>query len=529
MKLLLVDDEQHVREGIRAEVNWIETGILQIEVARNGLIGLERAKEFEPNIVLTDVRMPKMNGIDMAFAIRDRFPECSIIFMSGYSDKEYLKSAITLKAISYVEKPIELEELSAALKEAVSIQAELLERQEESRELAGRLERSMEAYRNELMLDLTKKNFDHWHREEEIYAAFPQMKEGDSYVVCMAEILGYSHDGAEEENLQKTIIKEMEEEMHRRHIPACIGRKEDNLLLIFIALSEYSKNRLGGAGERAIELIKGLLDQHCFYVLASGNRVPDIFHIYESYNNAAAVLLSAFYYQQNCCLIFNTEKSGICIPGDRELEQFSSLLEHGDFETAADFVSELVQRIVDKPDTFIYAVKNFFNRLLLLLVKRAKEREVSQFAQENDETVSDAVWKQRFLSQIEAEVVEKLQLYFQNKVQAGQKQQLSDKIKYYVTCHYREPDLSLATIAQKLEITSSYLCSIFKKETDMTLTGYITEYRMEHAKRYLLEEKRKIKEIAFLTGYSDCNYFIKVFKKYTGVTPAEYRKEVFHE
>lgn len=529
MKLLLADDEQHVREGIRTGINWLETGITQVETARNGLLGREIAMEYEPDIVLTDVRMPKMNGIDMAFAIRDRFPECSIIFMSGYSDKEYLKSAITLKAISYVEKPIDLEELSAALREAVQIQREKLERQKENQELAGRLERSMEAYRNELMIDLTKKNFSHWHREEEVYAAFPQMGEGSSYLVYLVEILGYSYDGGEEENLQKKISKETEDELRRQNVPACIGRKDENMLLIFVSLSEYSKNRLGDAGERVTEILKELLSRHCFYVLAAGTRVPDMLQIYESYNHAATVLLSAFYYQQNCCLVSQTEKRGVCIPGEKELEQFSSLLEHGDFETAADFVSELVQRISAKPDTFIYAVKNFFNRLLLTLVKRAKEKGIPQFEQEDEESVSDVIWKQRFLSQIEAEVVEKLQLYFESKVQAGQKQLISDKIKYYISCHYREPDLSLATIAQKLELTSPYLCSVFKKETDMTLTNYITEYRVEQAKKYLLEENRKIKEIAFLTGYSDCNYFIKVFKKQAGVTPAEYRKEVWHE
>ena len=91
---------------------------------------------------------------------------------------------------------------------------------------------------------------------------------------------------------------------------------------------------------------------------------------------------------------------------------------------------------------------------------------------------------------------------------------------------FREPDLSLATIAQKLELTSPYLCSTFKKETNTTLTNYIMEYRVEQAKKYLQKENYKVKEAALLTGYSDCNYFIKVFKKCEGITPAEYKKEI---
>lgn len=121
MKLLLVDDEAHVREGICARISWEKLGITELKTAKNGCVGLELSREFKPDIVLTDVRMPRMDGIEMAFAIREELPDCCIIFMSGYSDKEYLKSAITLKAISYVEKPMDLDELFDAIAKAVQL------------------------------------------------------------------------------------------------------------------------------------------------------------------------------------------------------------------------------------------------------------------------------------------------------------------------------------------------------------------------------------------------------------------------
>ena len=120
INLLIVDDEIFTREGLLEMLPLDQLGITETRQAFDGIDALNVAKDFEPNILLTDVRMPRMNGIELAFEIRKLYPECSIIFMSGYSDKEYLKSAIALKAITYVEKPIELDELEDAIKSAIS-------------------------------------------------------------------------------------------------------------------------------------------------------------------------------------------------------------------------------------------------------------------------------------------------------------------------------------------------------------------------------------------------------------------------
>ena len=104
MKLLIVDDEKLTREGIRDSLNLESLGISQVLLEDDGIHGLKTALEEEPDIVLTDVRMPRMNGVQMAERILKELPGTSIIFMSAYSDKEYLKAAIKLKALGYVEK-----------------------------------------------------------------------------------------------------------------------------------------------------------------------------------------------------------------------------------------------------------------------------------------------------------------------------------------------------------------------------------------------------------------------------------------
>lgn len=120
VKLLIADDESFTRQGILETIPWKALNISEVREAYDGQNALEIIKDFEPDILLTDVRMPRLNGIELSFKVRELYPNCSIIFMSGFSDKEYLKSAIHLKAISYVEKPIDLDELEISIRNAVT-------------------------------------------------------------------------------------------------------------------------------------------------------------------------------------------------------------------------------------------------------------------------------------------------------------------------------------------------------------------------------------------------------------------------
>ena len=127
MKLMIVDDEKLTRDGLVNSIEWGELGIDAVAQADDGLHGYELSKAFRPDIVLSDVRMPRMTGIEMAEKLQADNGNVSIIFMSGYSDKEYLKAAIKLKAVSYVEKPIDLEEIKEAVRRACREVAEARE------------------------------------------------------------------------------------------------------------------------------------------------------------------------------------------------------------------------------------------------------------------------------------------------------------------------------------------------------------------------------------------------------------------
>ncbi len=117
--VLIVDDETMPRTVLCEHLPWKELSVTQILQASDGAEGIEQARLFRPDIIISDIKMPRCNGIEMAAAIREFLPQCQFIFLSGYTDKEYLKGAIKVKAASYVEKPIDLDEITAVVQEVV--------------------------------------------------------------------------------------------------------------------------------------------------------------------------------------------------------------------------------------------------------------------------------------------------------------------------------------------------------------------------------------------------------------------------
>lgn len=118
--VLIVDDEAMPRTVLQKHIPWGELSVSNVYLATDGTEAVEQARRFRPEIIISDIRMPRLNGLEMAAAVREFLPACQFIFLSGYSDKEYLKSAIKLRAVNYVEKPLDLEEITAAVREVTT-------------------------------------------------------------------------------------------------------------------------------------------------------------------------------------------------------------------------------------------------------------------------------------------------------------------------------------------------------------------------------------------------------------------------
>lgn len=121
LTVLIADDETIPRNTLKEHLPWDRLGVAKVVLASDGQEAVEQARLYRPDIVISDVKMPHLNGLEVAAAVREFLPTCQFIFLSGYTDKEYFKGAIKLKAASYVEKPIDLEEVTAAIQDVVNV------------------------------------------------------------------------------------------------------------------------------------------------------------------------------------------------------------------------------------------------------------------------------------------------------------------------------------------------------------------------------------------------------------------------
>ena len=181
LTLMIVDDERMTRESLAKYVAWSTVHIGSVRTARNGIEALAMADQDPPEILLTDVRMPRMNGLELAARVKTLNPYCKVVFLSGYADKEYLKEAIHLQAVSYVEKPVDLEEVKEAVRMAVAaferdagvdreeITRRLVTGDEEARSLVGSFEPhtsfTAAALRLEWSDALEERERPHWRRK----------------------------------------------------------------------------------------------------------------------------------------------------------------------------------------------------------------------------------------------------------------------------------------------------------------------------------------------------------------------------
>ena len=120
MRLLIVDDEPYTREGLKEEIDWKKLGIDEILDADDGETARNMLEWFQPDLVITDIRMPNMDGISFAENFKEKCPESQLIFMSGYMEIEYLKKALKLSAVDFIEKPLDMDEVVEAARKALN-------------------------------------------------------------------------------------------------------------------------------------------------------------------------------------------------------------------------------------------------------------------------------------------------------------------------------------------------------------------------------------------------------------------------
>ena len=502
MKLLIVDDEKLTREGIRDSLGLESLGISQVLLEDDGIHGLKTALEERPDIVLTDVRMPRMNGVQMAERILKELPGTSIIFMSAYSDKEYLKAAIKLKALGYVEKPLDMEELASAVKEAVDSS-----RNEKISQAAARLQEKEQLGHLSLLLS---------QPEEESLIKAGQLAAdlglSITHTTCFCCIIidCVTPLSALPEEQMDGIRDYFMEYLTSMDISQAYVLRGDHRIIVFLhsPVRPADKTLYDCAGLLAQKLIK-----ICPFFISLGPVVSGMDRAHLSYQEASEHLKEAFFHDYGFILTRNMETAVFRPPADLLLE-FSMALSEKQEEEALDIVRRLYESFVPNDMIGPSQVKDIYYKYFSKLDEHGLGSYISLWQKEGleSESIWEGVMNCTILRELNDLLAAKVRLFFERLRGNSVGNPVVFQIKEYIHKNYAVPSLSVPDVSEYVRLSSSYVCTIFKNETGQTLNQYLTDYRIKMSKQFLSDPRYKIADISSKVGYSDGNYYSKTMQ-----------------
>lgn len=534
IKIFLVEDEVVMRNGIKNNIPWEKEGLLFAGEASDGELAYPLIKKVQPDILITDIRMPFMDGLELSELVKKEFPRIKIIILSGYNEFDYAKQAIHIGVTDYLLKPI----TASKLLEAVKKVAEVIEREREEENMLERYRLEMAENtvldRQRLFKDLVTSRIsfkEALERGEQL-----GMELSASFYQLMLFKLIPSGPSSVWSDRVLSCQEAIEERMEGRQHILVFDRGEEGWAFILTGESEQEVERrtrdcAAGLGD----LVRTYKDIQFFGSIGGCvNRLGDL---QQSYGQAGRAFASRFFSEMNQVVSYSEMEQVYSAAGEaidihsvdgskvnrRTLEHF---LKQGTVEEAASFVEEYFQNIGEKNyhsfmfrqyiimDCYLCA-RTFLEELGMDM--KNLPREVTDMEGTLKESHSMETLKERLVSLF------KETMSLRDGQTASKYSQVLEEAMAFIRENYAKEEISLNTVASRVNISPSYFSSIFSQEMGVTFVEYLTSVRMERAKELLMCSNMKTSEIGYEVGYKDSHYFGYLFKKTVGCTPKEYR------
>ena len=526
-KVILVDDEEEVREAIRKRINWEEIGFTVAGTAENGEDALELAETCEPDVVMTDIQMPFMDGLTLLRKLKERFPDLRSVIFSGYDDFEYAKEAIRLESEEYILKPVDAEELRKVFIRIKERLDEQIRQRRNVEQLSKYYEDSRPMMKDQLIIGLLEGRelqFD----LERYQRDFDLQIESAFYCAGAFRITPIKD---ETENLDKNLmavsLKQMVTERFKDVLPieALVYLDTVSVLARLKSTKQYSD-------------FVAEMDRICRIAHRSlgANVCAGIGRVYgnaESIHTSFLEAKDAFHHR-----IFVGENQAICINdvdptshiedyiSEKQIRHIIRQVKIGTDESLEREIRDFIEKL-KKSDFGPGQLQIFYAEFVVELLRLMRGHNIN-IAETELGTINTNKEMEGFASLDEfADRLIGLANSIREKISSTRldtTKRLAEDAKQYIADHYNESGLSVDDICSHLGVGTSYFSSIFKKETGMSFITYLTNYRMNEAQRLLDSTDEKSYIIAGLVGYEEPNYFSYVFKKHFGISPSKYRQ-----
>ena len=538
-RIILVDDEEEVRKSIIRKIDWTSVGFTVVGDAENGEEALEKIEGLEPDVVLTDIRMPYMDGLTLAERIRQKYPSMKIVIFSGYDDFEYAKGAIKLNVTEYILKPVNVEELTAILKRIKTNLDEEIEQKRNVTLLRENYRKSLPILREQFLKDLISR---------------PMEKET---VLDLVEEYGIPLAGAKK---WIAIAVELEQELAQEDAPLPLHEEKNLIPISVIQIMEenlkpyyrFSLVSFSGTAEAEIAGIvavdngnsqTGLIDilgDICKEIrklvkvpvtIGIGHSAAELGNISVSFKSALDALgYRAIVGTGGTIYINDVEpvSGGKLQFGGEDESAFVQAIKFGPEEKIEEAVQQIVKRMSDarvhvrQYQAYVLSVANCMIQLTQQYDLNLEEIFADDPLGLDPFTVIQQALNRDNFSRWLYQAALKINGAM-NRERDNTARQVMEKAKQYIMDNYQDPDLSVEQICRYLHMSPAYFSTMFKKATGQTYVAYLTEIRLNKAVELLNMTDDKTYVIASKVGYQEQNYFSYVFKKRFGVSPTKFR------
>ncbi|MGO4542947.1 response regulator [Paenibacillus sp. 2TAB19] len=526
-KIMLVDDEILVRESIRDCINWEKEGFIYCGDASDGEVALPLIEQLEPDILITDIKMPFMNGIELCEIVRTRMPDVKIIILSGHDEFEYARAALRVGAMEYCLKPVSAADIIRLLQETSKVIDK--ERQEREQRLlllqmqSNNAVKSQQKLLNDLCCGLIA-TAEAMHTAAQLNVTL----HAKHYVTAITDIRGI--DGRE--RLNADLIQEAEQFMLSEFssLPIKLLTYKRSQTETVWLLKGNSIPQLEEALHYLQTNLKDQLEHSfpCALGLGIGSIQERLQGLHASYLDAEDDKHWRRLSQHNRLALFHaasrTQQGQSSMP-DRQ--RFIDFLKLGSEHEAAELLASLTDslRLVDWKDSFYgyYLLNDYTIEVLqtahgLHFASSSPAETMKQFEQKMSmvRSANEAyAYLQWLLSQ-----------YWQWRSGAADKySEMLEQVKSYIVKNYGNDQLTLQDVADHAMVSPSHLSKVFSQECGQTFIEFLTQTRIRKAMELLLSTSSKSYEIAHRVGYNDAHYFSNLFKRVTGLTTTQYRKQ----
>lgn len=526
-RVLLVDDEEETREGIRRKIDWAALGFELVGSAADGIDALELAQRLRPDVVLTDIKMPRMDGLELCRRLKSLLPASQMVVLSGFDEFECARQAVGLGVFEYLLKPISALELSGVLER---LREQLDRERQERREielLRRRYTESLPILRELFYTRLLDGRIPPEQVADQADRYEIELPQGCwTAALVLADAQGKNGEAGRDELRMLSI-----QSFFQRHfsLEGCALRAvpyNDMVVLLIHMKDEGQIDALTEELGRLCALAPLLLDMTLFVGVGRPRPGPELLH--ESMEGAAAaanyrVLMGA----EQVLYIgdLEPERSACLTLEEADHRALSAAVKLGSQEQVAQLIHQQVDRVREARPSLTQS-HMFFLELQTALTRMAQAGEADMeevFGPGFTGMVS--ITDFRSLDELEEWLLERtLRLWEQlNRQHSDSTWKTVERARNFIAQHYADKELSVETLCAYLHLSPAYFSTLFKRETQKSFIAYVTDLRMEQAARMLQDTDEKTYLIAERTGYADPNYFSYVFKRHFGISPSKFR------